>query len=213
MTGLGDINVCHAIVLVQAGKASDNPAPTCSSREKRSMMKMTQGLRIIYIGSPELQDDKLEGQGQFRAAILLGVEKDKGKREGGPGLGNRVQIPGTQVKLSMIAYPSIIPGMLLQGAEGRWQEHVAQLAWHTQWKTTRGPALSKMRGSDRHVRLLFDLHKCSVVYEPVYTHTRMCTHTCTRTQRFKNMVSLFLYRLALLSPLLFYISTWPSSLP
>ena len=35
--------------------------------------------------SPELQDDKPEGQGQFRGVTLLGVEKDKGKHEVRPG--------------------------------------------------------------------------------------------------------------------------------
>lgn len=78
MTGLRDINVCHATVLVQVGKASDNPAPTCSSREQRSMMKMTLCPHIAYVGQ-SFQDEKPEGQGQFRAATLLGVEKDKGK--------------------------------------------------------------------------------------------------------------------------------------
>lgn len=48
-TGLGDISVYHVIVLVQAGNASDNPAPTGSSREQRSLMKMTQCLRITSI--------------------------------------------------------------------------------------------------------------------------------------------------------------------
>lgn len=48
-TDLGDISVYHVIVLVQAGNASDNPAPTGSSREQRSLMKMTQCLRITSI--------------------------------------------------------------------------------------------------------------------------------------------------------------------
>lgn len=45
----GDISVCDIIALLQAGNASDNPAPTGASREQRLVMEMEQHLQIAHV--------------------------------------------------------------------------------------------------------------------------------------------------------------------